>query len=130
MALYVDINQTNPETRPLLTDVQAIFQALENIFSTITGERFFNPEFGIDLEENLFDVMDELTELEVFRKIVEAVQKFESRVIVDTATTTVISDPENNKYDIDVVFEIIGFEGQKFIYRDSITNEQVQGTAA
>ena len=127
MALYTDINQTTPELQPLLTDVQAVFQALENIFATRTTERFFNPEFGIDLEEALFELVDDLTALDIFRRVTEAVQKFESRVLIDFASTTVTPDADNGRFDIDLVFEIIGFNGQQFVFQDSITNDQLTG---
>ena len=37
---------------------------------------------------------------------------------------------KNNKYDVDLVFNIVGFDGQKFVYQDSITNAQVLGATA
>ena len=127
MALYTDINQTSQETKAQLYDVQAVFQALENIFSTRTTERFFNPEFGIDLEDALFEPVDDLTALDIFRRVTEAVQRFESRVIVDFASTTVTPYPDEGRFDVDLVFEVIGFSGQQFIFQDSITNDQLTG---
>lgn len=130
MAIYTDINQATPEERENLTDVQAVFQALENIFLTRKTERFYNPEFGIDLEDFLFDLNDDLTQLDLFRRVTEAVQKFETRVIIDFASTTVTPDPDNLRFNIDLIFQIRGFEGQQFIYQDSITNDQLTGAVA
>ena len=127
MTLYTDINQTSPETKEKLTDVEAIFQALENIFSTRVRERFFNQEFGIDIEDALFELLDELTGHDIFRRVTEAVQRFETRVIIDFASSDVIPDPDNNKYDVDLVFEIKGFDGQQFVYQDSVSNDQITG---
>lgn len=127
MAIYTDVNQTTPETKEKLIDIDAVFQALENIFSTRTKERFFNQEFGIDLEDALFEIIDDLTALDIFRRVTEAVQKFETRVVIDFASSSVTPDADNNKYDVDLVFEISGFNGQQFVFQDSISNDQLIG---
>ena len=130
MAIYTDVNQTTPYEKAKLEDVQAVFQAIENILSTRTTERFFNPAFGIDLESILFDQIDDLTALEIFTRVTNAIQQFEPRVVIDFGQTTVLPDEENNKYDVDIVFFIRGFDGQKFVFQDSITNDQVEGAVA
>jgi phage baseplate assembly protein W len=83
MAVYTDLNSINPTSTSLLKDVESVYQGLFNLFNTTPGERLFLPEFGVDIEDILFEVIDDLTSAEIFRRIVEAVDRWEGRVLVD-----------------------------------------------
>ena len=123
MALYSDLNSFNPTDRPLLIDVGAVFQSVFNILNTEPGDRLFRPQDFIEFEAELFELIDDVSAVEIFRKITEAVERAEDRVTVDFGSTQVIPDPENNRFIINLVFEIIGLEinGQKFEFRGEVT---------
>ena len=120
MTLYSDLNQYNPTDQPLLTEVEAIYQSLNNIFSTKLGERLFKPEFGSELENHLFDFVDDTTQLSIFSTLVGAIERWEPRVTLDYGSTEILPDPNNNKFDVTVVFSIDGFDDQNFEYRGSV----------
>ena len=54
MSIYTDINQYTPTAQVLLTNIESIYQSLNNILTTKPGERVFNPEFGGELDDLLF----------------------------------------------------------------------------
>jgi phage baseplate assembly protein W len=119
--IYSDLNSINPTStgQPLLADVQAVYQGLYNLFGTKPGERVFLPEFGFDLESELFEIMDDLTTTEVYRRVIETVERWEARVSLDKRATSVVPYPDENKYEVTLVFSIKGVEGQKFEFKGS-----------
>jgi phage baseplate assembly protein W len=115
MAIYSDINIISPTTEPLLYDFQAVYQALITLFNTRPGEVLFNPEYGLDLSENLFDIITDLSAGVVYHQIYNAVTRFEPRVQIDNANSHVIPYPNDNMYKVDLQFSIVGLDnGQNF----------------
>lgn len=119
MAIYRDLNCFTPTTRPMLLDVECIYQALFNIFNTRPGEVPFSPEFGVDLEDELFEIIDDVTAFAVYGKVIRAVQRWERRASLDTALSTVVPFPDDNKYEITLYFRVNGLSNQVFEYRGS-----------
>lgn len=121
-SFYRDVNSTTPTDRPDVTDVKSVSQSILNLLKTRKGEIPFNPAFGLDLEENLFDLMDDNTELIVLTSIFDAVERFEPRADIDTGASTVELDIENNKIDVTLYFNIKGFaDDQTFSVSASLT---------
>lgn len=119
--IYSDLNSFNPTLKPLLVDVESIYQSLYNILNTKKGERLFEPEFGISLEDYLFDLADDVTALAILQEVVTAVTKYEGRVEVDLSNTTLTPVYEKNRYELQLVFRIVGVEGQSFQLRGSLS---------
>ena len=80
----------------------------------------FNPEYGINLERILFDLISDESALDLFNEIIDAVRKFEPRVKLNMSKSDVIPDPDNNKYDVVLYFTITGFENQTFTVTEEI----------
>lgn len=114
MPVYTDINQEKPESNILVEDLESIYQSLENLLSTNIGERFFNPEYGADLDSYLFELMTEDTALKIFTSILESVSRWEPRIVLLIGQCSVDPIYEKNVYNITLVFKIIGLEDQKF----------------
>jgi len=112
MALYSDLNQTNPTTQPVLTGVDAIYQSIDNILSTPTRTRLFNMPFATDIEALLFDPMDETTVAKIYDSVIEAILKWDSRVGINYSQSQVIPVYEDNRYDILLIFKISGIEDE------------------
>lgn len=108
---YKDVNSTTPKIRPDVTDADAIAQSVRNLVSTRRGERPFEPEFGINIADFLFELMDESASLSLLTEIFDAVRVFEPRVKIDTKTSDVFANPDANSFDVDLYFTINGFEG-------------------
>lgn len=101
-----NFNQVNEKLIPLNDikasfDKQAIYNSLRNLFTTKPGERFLFPKYGLDLTEYLFQPISAVVSDLIGNKIVAAVKLYEPRVELEKCVVT--SDPENNRYLIDVI---------------------------
>jgi len=122
MPIYSDINIYNPTNKPLVKDVEAIYQSLHSLFSTRLGQRLFNPEYGSELSSNLFELVDETTALAIFSEVVGAVERWEPRVRINYGQTQVIPVASENKFEVKLSFEISGNAGQQFEFTGSISS--------
>lgn len=106
-SLYSDLNQYSPTRKPQLEDMEAINQSLNNIIGTRRYERLFNNTFGLDFEDELFELIDDDTSLEILRIIAERVSLYEPRVEIDFSNSVVSPDPDNNKYSVLIVYNLV-----------------------
>lgn len=118
---YKDINELTPKENPDVFDVNTIAQNVINFVFTNKGERPFLPDFGMDLDATLFELMDDESAVEVFNNIVAGIRKYEPRVTLDFSQSAVIPDVEENQYLVDLFFTIEGFDGQTFRATDALT---------
>ena len=109
-ATYSDLNRFfGQEGAPdLLFDKQAISQALFNIFQTLVGEAgpIFEPEFGSILPQLLQQPLDEITAFEIRAATIQAAQRWEPRIEVDSSQTSVIVDQVSPGYQVYLVYRI------------------------
>lgn len=61
---------------------EAVKNSLNNIFSTLKGERRMLPQFATVMSNLLFEPMDDTTAKRIGRLIREAIERWEDRVIV------------------------------------------------
>ena len=128
MSLYSDVNALKPTEKPQLTDFEAVNMALITLFNTRPGEVAFNPEFGIDLEEELFELIDEISAAAIYSKVFVAINRFEPRVIIDNANSSLTPFPDENKYELTLVFSIQGMdETQKFELIGNFSGTKIAG---
>jgi len=121
--VYSDLNQVDPTDDQQVVDISSIYQSIGNILSTPIGTRLFVPEFGSELEMLLFEPMDDITEAKIYDAVVEAIQRWEPRVLVDYGKTTVEADEDNHTYTITISFIIVGLSDQSFEYTGELTSE-------
>lgn len=119
MALYSDVNQTDPFERQRLTDEDAVQQALRNLLRTRKGERVFHPEYGMDIDHLLFELIDGDIALDIEVSIKEAIIKWEPRVRV--INISVVDDPDSNTYRMTMLYQIKGLEGRNFEFSESLS---------
>lgn len=82
---YSDLDfrfRLNPNTKDfvLKKDVEAVKQSVINILLTAPGERPFNPYFGGNLYQYLFENFDAVTEAAIESTIINSLRNFEPRV--------------------------------------------------
>lgn len=111
MPIYSDLDQITPE-EILREDVESVYQSIGNIISTPVGTRFFNPEFGSEIENLLFEPIDDITTARLYDALVEAIERWEPRVCVDYGATDVVPYVTDRKYEVTLVFHIVGIESQ------------------
>lgn len=119
--VYTDLNSFTPTVTALLVDVQSVYQSLYNILNTKKGERLFEPDFGIALEDELFELDDDITQLAIMQEVITAISRFEQRVLIDTANSTITVNRTKNTYDLVLLFSILGVNGQTFSLRGSFS---------
>lgn len=112
MHFYKDVNSVTPTTRPDVLDVDAVAQSVRTLVSTRKGERFFEPEYGINIADFLFELMDDAASLQLLTEIIDAVRVYEPRVQIDTQRSNVIPDPDNHCFDVTVFFDIVGLDNE------------------
>ena len=119
---FKDINLSfspHPVTKDLtvLRNENAIKRSVRNIVQTIPTERFFNSIIGSDVRNLLFDnYVDFGTASAIEDQIKIAIQNFEPRV--DNLQVNVNPKPDQNEFEVNVLFDIIGqeFPAQDFTF--------------
>lgn len=114
--VYSDIDQDNAPRLVLKTNVKSVQQSVWNIFNTVPGQRFFNPEFGTDLDQILFELADDVTALNIESIMSAAVAKWDPRVEYDSSRSTIVADPDNNRFVCTLVYTIRGFSDQIYTF--------------
>ena len=102
--------QVNPLTDDLiaLNNASAIARSVRNIILTNPGEKFFDEEFGTSISESLFENINTLTASTIKDQIKYSIQEYEPRV--NFIRSEVRPDPDNNSFDVTIVYEIVGLD--------------------
>ena len=86
----------------------AIRRSVRNIVETIPTERFFNSLLGSDIEKSLFEFVDFGTASVIQNQIEISINNFEPRV--NNVRVEVDPIPDQNTFNVNVIFDIIGQE--------------------
>ena len=110
---YKDISLSfipHPVTNDLkvLKNEDAIRRSVRNIVETIPTEKFFNPIFGSDVYDSLFNFVDFGTATTIREQIGVALDNFEPRI--DNVRVLVDPRPDENTFEVTVYYDIVGQE--------------------
>jgi len=96
----------HPSTGRLLMkkEDEAVKQALKNLILTNHYERPFRPEFGGNVRARLFDLFTSFTQADFQNIIINAIENYEPRAIVDNSSVNVIENPDGNSMTITIRF--------------------------
>lgn len=108
MALYSDLNYIKPSIGDRVYDIDSVFQSIFSIIGTKKGERVFRPNFGLSLNNYIFEPCDELTARSILYDITNVMTQ-EPRVKFNVNKSSVIPVPEDKLFVITIVFNILGF---------------------
>ena len=102
--------QSNPLNDDLigLKNENAIARSVRNIVFTVPGEKFFNPRFGSDVSEVLFENINEITASTIEDQIRLSINNYEPRV--ELISVEAIPNYDNNQFDTSVTYKIIGID--------------------
>ena len=108
---FKDINlsfKRHPVTNDVLTvsDEDAIKRSVKNIIFTILGEKPFEPNFGSVINQSLFDLNTNLSEIRVSDEIKQSLLNYEPRI--DNTEVTVSVYPESNELNCIIQYDIVG----------------------
>lgn len=93
----------------------AIKQSVENLITTVPGERFFNPNIGSRITDLLFEPLDFINANSVRSEIDYTIRAFEPRVQIVNINVDINYD--SNGYDIEIEYKVNGLPEKT----DSIT---------
>ena len=104
---FVDINNIFYTDATLVTEnsYQAINNSIHNIIFTNKGEKVGDPEFGTNIKKLLFSQMDVITEHLMRSELIDTIERYEPRVIIDDVSVT--ADYDSNLYKIQIIYRII-----------------------
>ncbi len=114
--VYSDINAKdllaveNLDRNQVVTNLEAVYRAIDNILATSPDERLFNLDVTANLESFLFALLHEDTADLIYESILTAVEIHEPRVRVLNAHSRVDINKQRNGYDIDLAFSLRGLE--------------------
>jgi phage baseplate assembly protein W len=90
------------------TDAAAVKQAVKNLMLTNHFEKPFQPRFGGNLRDLLFDLADEDAEEDIEERCINAINVFEPRA--QALNVTAIAKPDRNSIAVVVEFRVINTE--------------------
>ena len=108
---FKDINLSF-KRHPVTNDVvairneDAIKRSVKNIVFTILGEKPFDPTFGSVMNDSLFELSTNLSEISISDEIKSSLSRFEPRINNVIATARVY--PDSNEMSCTVQYDIIG----------------------
>ena len=108
---FKDINlsfKRHPVTNDVVVirDEDAIKSSVKNIIFTILGEKPFIPLFGSVINESLFDLNTNLSEIRITDEIKSSLLNYEPRI--DNIEVTVKVAPDRNEMNCTVQYDIVG----------------------
>ena len=89
-----------------LKNESAIARSIRNIVFTLPGEKFFDPNFGSDISQSLFENIDEISAVTIREEIEYSIKTYEPRV--NLLEVESIPNFDNNEYNVVITYEIIG----------------------
>ena len=108
---FKDINlsfKRHPVTNDVVTirNEDAIKRSVRNIIFTTLGEKPFEPNFGSVINESLFDLNTNLSEIRITDEIKSSLLNYEPRI--DNIEVTVQVAPDRNEMNCTVQYDITG----------------------
>jgi phage baseplate assembly protein W len=102
--------QVNPLTYDLIAikNETAIARSVRNLVSTIKGERFFDSNLGSNVNNLLFDNMDELTAVTIKDEITTTINNYEPRVRLRSVNVT--PNYDENEFNVKITYDIVGID--------------------
>ena len=93
---------------PVLINERAIVRSVRNLVETIPTERFFQPNLGTEIRDTLFENFSRQTVNIIEDQVRDTIRAFEPRV--GDVGVEVLAFPDNNSFEVKVLFEIRGLE--------------------
>ena len=102
--------KVNPLTNDLIAikNETAIARSLRNLVLTTPGERFFNNEIGSQVNNLLFNNVDDVTAVSVRNEIINVIENYEPRV--ELGDVSVNANIDAYEMDVKINYKIIGID--------------------
>lgn len=103
--------EKNNQDLKLSYDESAIYNSIRNVFNTKKGQKILTPNFGLDLEQYLFENISKENGDLIGNTIYEELALYEPRVTVDSVD--IIARPDQNEYKISISITIPSLNNKK-----------------
>ena len=108
---FKDINlsfKRHPVTNDVVTisNEDAIKRSVKNIIFTILGEKPFEPDFGSVINNALFDLSTNLSEIRISDEIKASLDNYEPRIDNINVSVSILAD--SNEMNCTVQYDIVG----------------------
>ena len=102
--------EVNPLTDDLIAikNQTAIARSLRNLVLTTPGERFFNNELGSQVNNLLFNNVDDVTAVSIRSEIINVIENYEPRV--ELVKVGVDANIDAYNMDVTITYNIIGID--------------------
>ena len=102
--------KVNPLTNDLIVikNATAIARSLRNLVLTTPGERFFNENLGSQVNNLLFENVDDITAMSIRSEIINVIENYEPRVKLLKVSVNANIDSYN--MDVRIVYQVIGID--------------------
>ena len=88
-------------------DAAAVKQSVKNLVLTNYYEKPFQPYFGTNIRDMLFELADDITSLEIKSSIAEAIEIYEPRAIVSDIIIDTNQIDTHNSLGVSIIFRIV-----------------------
>ena len=105
------------------TDIEAIKNSIRNIFNTRKGQKILSPEFGSNLDQFLFERVDNFVGNIIGKTILDNLQNFEPRV--EVININVYPFPDQNLYRIQVIYNFLQINKQQSVTLSVMNDGQI-----
>lgn len=92
-----------------IDDIDAVVNAVKNLFSIMIGEVPFNRALGSNLRDYLFRPITKSTSISVMADLTSTLGRFEPRVKLHSSSK-VIPDPDNRRFKLELYLQVEGVE--------------------
>ena len=102
--------KVNPLNEDLIAikNETAIARSLRNLVLTTPGERFFNENLGSQVNNLLFENVDDITAMSIRSEIINVIENYEPRVKLLKVSVNANIDSYN--MDVRIVYQVIGID--------------------
>ena len=104
--IYSDISPIISKEPRLAINIDAIMVSLNNLLTTEKGERLNLPQYGLSMDDYLWEIVDEDTAWALKNKLFYEITYWEPRVEMNIQKSTVIPLPEEKAFDVTLVFTV------------------------
>ena len=96
--------------------------SLNNLLTTEKGERLNLPQYGLSMDDYLWEIVDEDTAWALKNKLFYEITYWEPRVEMNIQKSTVIPLPEEKAFDVTLVFTVKNIPDSEFKLSGIIAN--------
>lgn len=107
LSMTFQINPLNNDFIALRNE-NAIARAMRNLILTARGERFFDPFYGSNIKNLLFENVQPETALTLQDEIREVIENYEPRVVLNDVI--VEPDVDYNQYLVTIDYRVVGID--------------------